>query len=102
MQLNRTRRGRIARTLVLLSANLFVATGVSAQDSLANSTIYTAPADGGAVNDDTRTDLGTTRIDASVLFHQEDGGRIRTIEPVVAATLNAGNGDVLSVKLTTA
>ena len=100
MQLNRTPRGRIARTLGLLTANLFVATGVSAQDSSTNSTINTAPADGGAVNDDTRTDLGMTRIDASVLFYQEDGGRVRTIEPVVAATLNASNGDVLSVKLT--
>ena len=101
MRLNRTRRGRIARTLGMPTANLFIATGLSARDSSANSTINTAPVYGGAVNDDTRTDLNMTRIDASVPY-QEDAGLVRTIEPVVAATLNAGNGDVLSVKLTTA
>ena len=102
MQLKRARRGRICRTLGLLTANLFVASGAcaqNAQDPANTPSADQGPVDG-AVNDDTQSDLGMTRIDGAVLFYQEDGGRVRTIEPVLGATLNASSGDVLSVKLT--
>ncbi len=87
------------RTLGLLTANLFVATGVCAQETPTTPPSDATVVDGGSVNDDTQTDLGMTRIDAAILVYHEDGGRVRTIEPVVSATLNASDGDVLSVKL---
>jgi hypothetical protein len=100
MQLNTRRRARIGRTLGLLTANLFVAAGVHAQDVSNAPAPDPASIDGGGANDDTQNDLGMTRIDSAVLFYQEDGGRVRTIEPVVNATLNSSGGDVLSIRLT--
>jgi len=100
MQLRRSRRGRICRTLGLLTANLFVATGVQAQDSNALPSHDASSADVRGATDDTQTDLGMTRIDGAILFYQEDGGRVRTIEPVLSATFNSTSGDVLSFRFT--
>lgn len=79
------RRGALAQTLSVVAANLFLATGALADDR------------GGQ---DVVNDLGMTRIDAAVLSYQEAGGRVQATEPVISATLNANNGDVLSIKLT--
>ncbi len=99
MQLRSRGRGRLCRTLGLLTANLFVVTGVQAQQAPSGSNEATPSTE--LVSDEApQSDLGMTRIDTSVLFYQEDGGRVRTIEPVALATLNADNGDILTVKLT--
>jgi len=101
MQLIRHRRGRMCQALGLITANLFVATGLHAQD--APSAQATAPASSPAdafALDDTQTDAGLTRIDSAVLFYQEAGGRVRAIEPVISGTLNSSSGDTLTAKFT--
>lgn len=102
MQLMGKRRGGIGPALGLLTANLLVATGAHAQDTAAAAAYAPAQSSGDAasVNDDTQSDAGLTRFDSAVLFYQEAGGRVRAIEPVISASLNGSNGDVLSVKLT--
>jgi hypothetical protein len=95
-----THKGRISAALGLLTANLLTATAAHAQ--IAPAPVFasagsTADSDG---NDDLGSDLGKTRIDSTVLFYQEAGGRVKATEPVVSATLNDDYGDVLSVKLT--
>lgn len=98
MQLKRKRRGRISRALGLITANLLAAAGAHAQ--VADGQGANATIDGGGVNDDTRTDLGLTRVDSAVLFYQEAGGRVKTTEPVVNVAFNGSGGDVVSIKLT--
>ena len=89
MQLKRNNRGRVSSALGLMTAALFGAGGAHAQ------TLGT-----GGVNDDTASDAGKTRADLSVLYYQEDGGRVKATEPVAAVTFNASNGDILRLKLT--
>ena len=93
MQLTRKRPRRIGAALGLLTANLLAATTALAGDTPPDAAVDTAPSD-------VANDLGMTRIDAAVLFYQEAGGRVKATEPVVSATLNATNGDILSLKLT--
>lgn len=88
MQLKRRKGGRVTKALGLMTATLFGAGGVHAQDV------------GSGVNDDTTSDLGYTRVDAAVLYYKEDGGRVQATEPVVSVTFNATDGDILSLKLT--
>ncbi|MEZ5921948.1 MAG: DUF3570 domain-containing protein [Parvularculaceae bacterium] len=81
--------GSVASALGLLSATLLGANSACAQESGAIN-----------INDDTSTDLGKTRIDMSVLYYAEDGGRLKAIEPVASATLNASDGSTFNVRLT--
>ena len=101
MQLTPRRRGRVSRALGLLTANLLAAAGAHAQSPTpTNEQGAGAPVDGGGVNDDTRSDIGLTRVDSAVLFYSEAGGRVKATEPVVSVALNSSSGDVLSIKLT--
>ncbi len=102
MQLKRKRRGRITRTLGLLTANLLAATVANAQPAPSGDANApdAAAAHGANANDDTLTDVGLTRIDSAVLFYREAGGRVMATEPVISATVNNSNGDSLSLKLT--
>ena len=100
MQLNQRPLGRVSQALGLLTANLFVATGLHAQEAPSAPQYPSPAAAGSTVNDDTQSDLGLTRIDSAVLFYQEAGGRVKATEPVVSAALNASNGDALSMKFT--
>lgn len=102
MQLKKHRHGQLVRALGMLTANLFAATGAHAQTAPAPQSYAdtSPPRDAASVNDDTQTDANLTRVDSAVLFYQEAGGRVRTIEPVVSATMNSSTGDALSVRLT--
>jgi hypothetical protein len=102
MQLNPKALGSVTRALGLLTANLFAATAVHAQDAGA-ATTYDSPTEATgstSANDDTAADVGLSRVDSSVLFYQEAGGRVKATEPVVSVNLNSSDGDVLSLKLT--
>ena len=50
----------------------------------------------------TGTDIGSglARIDSAILFYQEDGGRVRAVEPTSNITLNASDGRVVSFRIT--
>jgi hypothetical protein len=100
MQLKRRRRGKVSRALGLLTANLLAAgvTHAQAAPDPAGATGMAVP----SVSDDDTSDAGdgSTRIDSSVLFYQEAGGRVRATEPVINATLNAEDGEILTLGLT--
>jgi opacity protein-like surface antigen len=94
MQLSGSKaRGRMAAALGMLTANLLAATAAHA-----------VPQDGsdnpGSYLNDTASQPGTTTLDTSVLFYQEQGGRVRAIEPSTAATVNLDNGDVITGRFT--
>ena len=102
MQLTKRRLGRVSSALGLLTANLIAATATHAQDLTPQPAYGDTPSStSGNFGDDTETDQSLTRIDSAVLFYQENGGRVQATEPVIAATLNASDGDILSLKLTT-
>jgi hypothetical protein len=97
MQLKRRRGGKVSQALGLLTANLLAV-------GLAHAQAASGPAgDTGAappsISDDDTSDAGdgSTRVDSSVLFYQEAGGRVRAIEPVVNATLSAEDGETLTL-----
>ncbi len=95
MQLKKLRRGRVSQALGLMTANLLAAVGAHAQDASGGQ--MDASAEAASVTQDTETDLGYTRIDSSVLFYQEAGGRVRATEPAISASLNGNDGDVLTL-----
>lgn len=100
MQLTGPRRGRLSRTLGLLTANLLIATAAHGQEA-----ILTQPPAACAEPDDKDYDVvddtGATRIDGAVLSYQEGSGRVHVTEAVVGATLNSSYGDALTVRVTT-
>lgn len=96
MQLTRA-PGRIGAALCVLTANLLAATGASAQSSPTNP--GGAPEVGNAY-DRPALELGTTTLDAAILYYDESGNRVRAIEPMVALTSTRQNGDVLTAKIT--
>ncbi len=102
MQLIPHATGNLTRTLGLLTASLFAATGLHAQDisPAASHSAYGPSPDKASATPDTASDLGLTRIDTAILFYQEAGGRVKATEPVTSVTLNGTDGEVLSVKLT--
>jgi hypothetical protein len=91
MQLSPSKPSTLKRSLGLLTAALFAATGLHSE-ALAQ--------DSANINDDTTTDVGLTRVDSGLLLYQEDGGRVRAIEPVVSVTMNHESGDILSARFT--
>lgn len=94
MQLNRCfGGGNLAQALGLLTANLFIATGVHAQ---VPASALVAPPSANSLVDQP----GTSRLDSAVLFYQEAGGRVKAIEPVSSFTAIDDAGDVLSLKVT--
>lgn len=99
MQLKRKRKGSVSRTLSFVTANLFIATGVHAQEST-EPLPASAPVTSAEFDDDTESDLGTIKIDSAVLFYKESGGRVQAIEPVIGVTVNSQNGNIWSAKLT--
>lgn len=90
MQLKKRGKGRVWRSLGLVTANLFVATHGLAQS-------VTLPSDqpdsGGNFMNDTASSLGDVTTDAGVLFYHEMNGRVKAIEPVVGLRVNRENGD---------
>ncbi len=105
MQLDPKKSKRIAGTLGLLTASLLAGVGATAQSSDEPITtkpapVSQAPQGTNEFDDDTYTDEGLIRIDGAVLVYQEDGGRVRAIEPVVGVTYNFEDDSSLSLKLT--
>lgn len=99
MQLNESKKPRIAAALCLITANLLASTAAHAQDSRE----LKAPASETPITnvyDEPVDDLGTTSVDSAVLYYKEDGGRVTAIEPMISVTHVAKNGNVLSAKLT--
>lgn len=93
MQLNTSSRGRMVAALGALTANLFAATGVQAQQA--------APAsDAPTMLDETASEPGSVVVDTAVLFYQEQGGRVQAIEPALSLTINRGNGDTITAGTT--
>ncbi|MCF6196635.1 MAG: DUF3570 domain-containing protein [Emcibacter sp.] len=102
MQLSKNNKGRVGATLCLITANLFTATGLQAQDIVDGTNNPSAPDSAESLNvyDQPASTPGTTTIDSAVLFYKEDGGRIQAIEPMVSLTHNTENDSVFSAKLT--
>ena len=101
MQLRKRKKGQVRRTLGLITANLFVATGAYAQAVPApQPPANEAGNSSGSVLDSTASDLSTTVLDSSILFYQEKGGRVQAIEPVARLKITGYTGDSLSLKAT--
>ncbi|PHQ60320.1 MAG: hypothetical protein COC03_02815 [Robiginitomaculum sp.] len=105
MQLEPKKSNRIASTLGILTASLLATAGANAQVSgepiKKGSMQATQPIQTGTdFDDNTYTDEGLIRIDAAVLVYQEDGGRVRAIEPVLGVTYNFEDQSSLSLKFT--
>ncbi|ESQ85236.1 hypothetical protein AEAC466_05865 [Asticcacaulis sp. AC466] len=102
MQLISPTPAALTRTLGLLTASLFAATGLHAQDvsPAASHSAYGPSPDARTPTSDTSSDLGLTRVDTAILFYQEAGGRVKATEPVTSITFNGSDGEILSVKLT--
>jgi len=99
MQLNNT---SIAAALGLLAANLVGAMPAAAQEapvSEAASPGSTQPETGNAY-DRPVSETGALVADGSLLFYQEDNGRVRAIEPVMGLTYYADDGTIYSGKFT--
>jgi hypothetical protein len=93
MQLNPApSKGRIVAALGALTANLLAANGAQAQQAPAN--------DAPTLLNETASEPGSTTVDTAVLFYQEQGGRVRAIEPAISLTINRGNGDVITASTT--
>jgi hypothetical protein len=88
VQLMDKRQRRSFGVALGLAVSNLLGTVVHAQDAQPN--IMTDPAPG----------VGTTTVDAAVLFYQESGGRVRAIEPTTSLTVNKTNGDVLTGSFT--
>jgi hypothetical protein len=91
MQLSPSKPSTLKRSLGLMTAALFAATGLNCE---------ARAQDSAGINSDTSTDLGLTRVDSGLLIYQEDGGRVQAIEPVVSVTLNHESGDILTARFT--
>jgi len=108
MQLKKLGKRRVSRTLGVVTANLFVATHAYAQAAQPPAPTPALPIPAlniggnasGSVIDDTASDLSTTVFDGSVLFYQEQGGRVRAVEPVARLKITGYTGDSLSIKAT--
>ena len=113
MQLKSKNRRKLAGVLGAMTASL-LAGGVQSQAQTQtvadnDAPIQTSstqvgydsgPMDSGAVDADTYTDEGLTRLDGAVLVYQEDGGRVQAIEPVLGVTFNGNDGAALSMHFT--
>lgn len=82
MQLKKKKKkGKVWRSLGVVTTNLFMATHAIAQmDALAN-------------------EPGSSTFDTSVLFYQESGGRVQAMEPVASLKINRDNGSVFTARL---
>ncbi|MBU6267939.1 MAG: DUF3570 domain-containing protein [Sphingomonadales bacterium] len=92
MQLNPEKAPRatgIAACLGALTATLLSATGAQAQQA----TVPSAMAE-------TAPGPDSTVVDTAILFYQEQGGRVRAIEPTASIAINLHGGDVISGSLT--
>ena len=89
MQLTETPAGRIATCLGALTASLLAVASADAQEATVPS-IMAEPAPG----------VGSTVIDTAVLFYQEQGGRVRAIEPSSSIAMALSGGDVISGSVT--
>lgn len=99
MQLN-SRRGGLTAALGLLTANLLAASSAQAQDTPAPASQSAEEDETGSFLDDTASEPGSLTLDFAVLFYQEQGGRVRAIEPAATITLNRRNGDVFTAGTT--
>jgi hypothetical protein len=91
MQLTRKRRGQVAQTLGLITANLFAATGAMAQTAPAT---HAAPVLSDSPAADVVNDDGLVRVDAAVMSYKEGHGRVGATEPALNITWNAGKNIV--------
>ena len=101
MQLKRRKPGGVRAALGVLTANLLVATAHAQSPQ----TVPVTHPESNTTSDadyEIGADLnsGRTRVDSAVLFYQEAGGRVKATEPVISATLNSTDGQVLNLKVT--
>jgi len=101
MQLIKRRKGRVWRSLGVVTANLFMATHGSAQTSAATPDSTNPSADSGTnfIND-ASSDAGTTIFDSAVLFYQEADGRVEAMEPVAGLRFTDTDNDVFFARMT--
>lgn len=97
------KRSSIGAALGALTANLLAATAAHAQT--ADTSVYQPDVNNDASDSDASgggTDIGSglARIDSAILFYQENGGRVRAVEPTSNVTLNASDGRVVSFRFT--
>ncbi|MBI1361186.1 MAG: DUF3570 domain-containing protein [Alphaproteobacteria bacterium] len=101
MQLMRSGRNRqISSALGLLTANLLSAVAAHAQERPVDQIAQTVTTTQDDYDPGSDLATGRTRIDSSVLFYQEAGGRVKATEPVTSFTLNGSDGETLNLKLT--
>lgn len=81
--------GSLAAGLSALSANLLAVAPAMAQADAAPGPMQ-----------ETAAPAGSIQGEASVLFYQEKGGRVRAVEPVINLAINRTNGDVVNGSLT--
>ncbi len=86
----------LAPALGLLAANL-LAMPVAAQESGEAGSEILAPVN---AYDETSSELGGITVDSAILYYQEDGGRVKAIEPEIGVTYNASNGAIYTGKFT--
>ena len=98
MQLKPATRGRLVAALGIATAQLFAATTATAEPGPSGQS--NAPSVSQAKIDDTQSDLDTVKLDSAVLFYQEQGGRVKAIEPSMSLDITNSWGDVYSFKAT--
>lgn len=91
MQLTTRKRGPVAAGLSILSASLLAAGPAHAQDQSDN-----VPGQ----MDDVSPEAGSVVLDGSVLFYQEQGSRVRAIEPAFNGDIYLHDGSVVSLGVT--
>ena len=90
------KKSRLRRTLGMVTANLFMATHGYAQQ------VVMQQSSGSFENfgtDSVANDAGSAALDSSVLFYQEQGGRVRAIEPVSRLTVTGDDGSAFTAKV---
>lgn len=93
------KKRQLRRSLGLVTANLFMATHgyaeqVVTEDSAPPPNTTTTPINQAVEN------LGTTELDSSMLIYNEQGGRVRAIEPVFRLAVTGNTGNVFTAKFT--
>jgi hypothetical protein len=97
MQLNKNKmapkrkKGKLCATLGLMTATLFAASDLDAQEKPDAASSY--------FGDKPVNTTGGVHLDQSVLYYQESGGRIRVIEPAAELKFNNDRGDIFTFGL---
>ncbi len=96
-------KGKIATAVGLMSAalisNIAHAQNATPPDYGPNIPSTTTDSEPLLYGDEPVDELGSLKIDSSVLFYKEAGGRVKAIEPVASATWTMDDGKVISLEL---